>query len=223
MAECNACGARVSPDELFCGNCGTQQIPNSPELKTVAANFSEPLEVQPETPPVADAPAAEAVEDQPIGDQPIEDQSVDSSAAAAELSATLEPTPISSASLGGSFTDNVEPAGTGTPQRGTGGRRATVKQLDPSTILNHRYEIVRRIGGGGMGAVYLAKDRNLGDAPRAVKEMVESHLDPTQHEKAIGDFKRESLLLTSLEHPSIPTIYDYFYDDALGRFYLVMK
>ena len=74
-----------------------------------------------------------------------------------------------------------------------------------------------------MGAVYLAKDRNLGDAPRAVKEMVESHLDPAQHEKAIGDFKRESLLLTSLEHPSIPTIYDYFYDETLCRFYLVMK
>ena len=89
--------------------------------------------------------------------------------------------------------------------------------------MNSRYEIVRRIGGGGMGAVYLAKDRNLGDAPRAVKEMVESHLDPTQHEKAIGDFKRESLLLTSLEHPSIPTIYDYFYDESASRFYLVMK
>ena len=74
-----------------------------------------------------------------------------------------------------------------------------------------------------MGAVYLAKDRNFGDAPRAVKEMVESHLDPTQHEKAIGDFKRESLLLTSLEHPSIPTIYDYFYDLPASRFYLVMK
>jgi serine/threonine-protein kinase len=89
--------------------------------------------------------------------------------------------------------------------------------------LNGRYEIVRRIGGGGMGAVYLAKDRNLGDAPRAVKEMMESHLDPAQHEKAIGDFKRESLLLTSLEHPSIPTIYDYFYDSDRSRFYLVMK
>ena len=74
-----------------------------------------------------------------------------------------------------------------------------------------------------MGAVYLAKDRNLGDASRAVKEMVEAHLDPLQHEKAIGDFKRESLLLTALEHPSIPTIYDYFYDEPLGRFYLVMK
>jgi len=110
-----------------------------------------------------------------------------------------------------------------TKKRTTGGHQPAIKQLDPSTVLNSRYEIVRRIGGGGMGAVYLAKDRNLGDAPRAVKEMVETHLDESQHEKAIGDFKRESLLLTSLEHPSIPTIYDYFYDRDLNRFYLVMK
>jgi serine/threonine-protein kinase len=133
-------------------------------------------------------------------------------------------TPISSASLGGSFTDNFESPGTSTPEKSTtGGHRPTVKQLATNTVLNGRYEIVRRIGGGGMGAVYLAKDRNLGDAPRAVKEMVESHLDPAQHEKAIGDFKRESLLLTALEHPCIPTIYDYFYDEPLSRFYLVMK
>ena len=134
--------------------------------------------------------------------------------------------PISSNSLGGSFTDSVEtPSATSSPKKEgtTGGHRPTAKQLSANTVLNGRYEIVRRIGGGGMGAVYLAKDRNLGDAPRAVKEMVESHLDPSQHEKAIGDFKRESLLLTALEHPSIPTIYDYFYDDALSRFYLVMK
>jgi len=117
-----------------------------------------------------------------------------------------------------SMEDNVVPE-----KRTTGGQRPTVKQLESGILLNSRYEIVRRIGGGGMGAVYLAKDRNLGDAPRAVKEMVESHIDEVQHEKAIGDFKRESLLLTSLEHPSIPTIYDYFYDSAAGRFYLVMK
>ena len=64
----------------------------------------------------------------------------------------------------------------------TGGRQATSKQLEAGTVLNGRYEIVRRIGGGGMGAVYLAKDHNLGDAPRAVKEMIESHLDDSQHE-----------------------------------------
>ncbi|HEX5832384.1 MAG TPA: protein kinase [Pyrinomonadaceae bacterium] len=212
MAECNACGARVSPGEHFCGNCGTQQIPNSPELKTVAANLGEHGEVQFAPPPQPSAESSSAPEPSaPLAEPPVSEAAVEP-----------EPTPISSASLGGSYTDNVQPE-TGSPARGTGGKRSTVKQLDSNTILNHRYEIVRRIGGGGMGAVYLAKDRNLGDAPRAVKEMVESHLDPTQHEKAIGDFKRESLLLTSLEHPSIPTIYDYFYDDTLGRFYLVMK
>ncbi|MBD0370999.1 MAG: protein kinase [Pyrinomonadaceae bacterium] len=105
----------------------------------------------------------------------------------------------------------------------TGGRKSGSKQLEPGFLLNGRYEIVRRIGGGGMGAVYLAKDQHLGDAPRAVKEMVESHIDDAQHEKAINDFRRESLLLTSLEHPSIPTIYDYFYDEKAARFYLVMK
>src|SRR5436309_1145854 len=119
---------------------------------------------------------------------------------------------------------NGSTSATATTRAGsTGGRQPAVKQLEPGAVLNGRYEVVRRIGGGGMGAVYLAKDRHLGDAPRAVKEMVEAHLDGAQHEKAIGDFKRESLLLTSLEHPSIPTIYDYFYDDENGRFYLVMK
>jgi serine/threonine-protein kinase len=102
-------------------------------------------------------------------------------------------------------------------------KRPKPKALIGGKVLNNRYEIVRRIGGGGMGAVYLAKDRNLGEAPRAVKEMIESHIDDAQHEKAIADFKRESLLLTELEHPSIPTVYDYFYDDASERFYLVMK
>src|SRR6185295_11880626 len=102
-------------------------------------------------------------------------------------------------------------------------RKTKPKALAGGKVLNHRYEIVRRIGGGGMGAVYLAKDKNLGDAPRAVKEMIESHIDESQHEKAVADFKRESLLLTELEHASIPTVYDYFYDENSERFYLVMK
>ena len=113
---------------------------------------------------------------------------------------------------------------TGSTASASGGhRRKGAAQLEPGTVLHVRYEIVRKIGGGGMGAVYFAKDRNLGDAPRAVKEMVQSNLDEGQHEKAINDFKRESMLLASLEHPSIPTIYDYFFDEGSNRFYLVMK
>ncbi|MGI8669342.1 MAG: protein kinase domain-containing protein, partial [Aridibacter sp.] len=80
-----------------------------------------------------------------------------------------------------------------------------------------------KIGGGGMGAVSLASDKNLGGVLRAVKEMVQSYIEEEQQDKAIKDFKRESMLLTSLEHTSIPTIYDYFFDEGEARFYLVMK
>ena len=104
-----------------------------------------------------------------------------------------------------------------------GKKSAKLKPLDEGTVLNERYEIVRKIGGGGMGAVYLASDKNLGGVLRAVKEMVQSYIEDEQQEKAIADFKRESTLLTSLEHQSIPTIYDYFFDEREARFYLVMK
>jgi len=264
MAECSACGARYSPGEHFCGNCGAQLIPNSPELRTLSATLGDDVEV-----PLTSAQLAATLDDvetretpvaddePPVAEDHAEDRGAaksdsfhDSAVAVAEVHEVAPPAvlsepaevvapaevvtpaeaehkPISSDSLGGSFTDSIQalPAGGATSQhRGTtGGHQPTVKQLASNTVLNGRYEIVRRIGGGGMGAVYLAKDRNLGDAPRAVKEMIESHLDPSQHEKAIGDFKRESLLLTSLEHPSIPTIYDYFYDLDRSRFYLVMK
>src|SRR5687768_660387 len=105
----------------------------------------------------------------------------------------------------------------------TDGKRAKLKPLSEGTVLNGRYEIVRKIGSGGMGAVYLASDNNLGGVLRAVKEMVQSHIEEEQQEKAINDFKRESMILSTLDHASIPTIYDYFYDADEGRFYLVMK
>jgi serine/threonine protein kinase len=216
MAECNVCGARVSPGEHFCGNCGTQLAPSATELETLSATLGDEVEVQPPEPQPVQAAVAPIQAHEPSGS--LEASVVESQDNAAAASALVAENPSA-----GSATASPRGTTSAPKESTTGGHRPTVKQLLANTVLNGRYEIVRRIGGGGMGAVYLAKDRNLGDAPRAVKEMVESHLDPAQHEKAIGDFKRESLLLTSLEHPSIPTIYDYFYDETLGRFYLVMK
>ncbi len=199
MSECLGCGKPVVTGEAFCSKCGSQH----------PAASNQPTESKRS---VEDGSGASAA---PSGASP---QSPQAPANSGERDL------ISSDSIGGTATGELPIQVKHTVKKGsTGGHQPTIKQLDPGSVLNTRYEIVRRIGGGGMGAVYLAKDRNLGDAPRAVKEMVEAHLDPAQHEKAIGDFKRESLLLTSLEHPSIPTIYDYFYDEPLGRFYLVMK
>ena len=122
--------------------------------------------------------------------------------------------------------DLPETSGT-TPNIGSGattdGRKGGLKPLSEGTMLSGRYRIVKKIGGGGMGAVYLAFDQNLGGTQRAVKEMVQSHIEEEQQAKAIEDFKRESMILSTLDHPAIPTIYDYFYDDVESRFYLVMK
>jgi eukaryotic-like serine/threonine-protein kinase len=96
-----------------------------------------------------------------------------------------------------------------------------INQLEAGTLLVGRYTIVRRVGGGGMGSVYLARDKRLAEANRAVKEMIGMFTDEASRKKAIEDFERESQLLASLDHPAIPTIYDYFVFE--GCYYLVMK
>lgn len=198
MALCRECGADLAPGENFCGSCGT------PQQLDAAMSDSDSGNVDAKS-ATGDAKAVGYPEKLALGDTWGPNGKSESSSGTGEM---VEPEESPSAT---SRADAAEP------------RKPKPKALASGKLLNSRYEIVRRIGGGGMGAVYLAKDRNLGEAPRAVKEMIESHIDEAQHEKAIADFKRESLLLTALEHPSIPTVYDYFYDETSERFYLVMK
>ncbi|MBI4850859.1 MAG: protein kinase [Acidobacteria bacterium] len=96
------------------------------------------------------------------------------------------------------------------------------EQLASGSLLVNRYKIVKHLGGGGMGNVYLATDGHLAEAQRAVKEMIGKFPDEASRKKAIEDFQREASVLSKLEHPSIPTVFDYFASDS-GRYYLVMK
>ena len=83
------------------------------------------------------------------------------------------------------------------------------------TMLKGRYKVVRVLGCGGMGAVYLAFDSRMNDAPVAVKE----NLD--QSPEAQQQFVSEAQILMKLRHPNLPRVKDYFVERN-GRQYIIM-
>jgi len=86
--------------------------------------------------------------------------------------------------------------------------------LEPDTLLQARYLIVQRIGEGGMGAVYLARNQRLRSTV-AIKETSVS--DPS----LLRAFEHEAHLLASLRHPALPKVIDHFVENN-GQF-LVME
>lgn len=97
------------------------------------------------------------------------------------------------------------------------------KQLQPGKILMNRYAIQEVIGVGGMGSVYRARDLHFPNAVKlvAVKEMINQARDALVRQTIVQNFEREANILVSLNHPSIPNIYDYFtYNE---RSYLVLE
>lgn len=74
-------------------------------------------------------------------------------------------------------------------------------------VLKDRYCVMERIGQGGGGSLYLARDMELGIF-RAVKEISIAR-------------KREAKLMRLLEHPAIPKIVDYVEEEEFC--YLIME
>jgi serine/threonine protein kinase len=90
--------------------------------------------------------------------------------------------------------------------------------LAEGTILDDKYEIRGRLGGGGMGDVYLARRRLLGDDV-AVKLIRPSGPDPDEWRER---FLREARACAQLRHPHIVSVLDFSVDDH-DRPYLVME
>lgn len=97
------------------------------------------------------------------------------------------------------------------------------KQLQPGSILVNRYAIQEVIGVGGMGSVYRARDLHFPNAVKlvAVKEMIFQTRDPLVRQTIVQNFEREANILVTLDHPSIPRIFDYFSHNE--RSYLVLE
>ncbi|MGD0612577.1 MAG: serine/threonine-protein kinase [Anaerolineales bacterium] len=79
------------------------------------------------------------------------------------------------------------------------------------------------IGVGGMGSVYRARDLHFPNVVKlvAVKEMINRAPDPLVRKTIVQNFEREANILATLNHPSIPRIYDYFSES--NRSYLVLE
>lgn len=82
--------------------------------------------------------------------------------------------------------------------------------LTPGSLVQNRYQTIRLLGQGGMGAVYQAQDLRL---QRAVAVKENAGGDPRQ-------FQQEAILLANLSHPNLPRVNDHF--DLGNAQYLVM-
>ncbi|MFL7791499.1 MAG: protein kinase [Anaerolineae bacterium] len=92
--------------------------------------------------------------------------------------------------------------------------------LPQGHVLQDRYRIVHRIGGGGMGTVYLAEDMRLPGRRCAVKEASPRQLPEQDRQWATDAFRQEAQMLATLSHPGLTPVTDFFSETAC--LYLVM-
>ncbi len=76
-------------------------------------------------------------------------------------------------------------------------------KLKDGVLIGH-YEIVRQIGAGGMGEVYLARDKKL-DRQVAVKILNEKF---AKYESNLERFTQEARAASALNHPNILVIHE---------------
>jgi serine/threonine protein kinase len=89
--------------------------------------------------------------------------------------------------------------------------------LAPGTLIAGHYEVLEKLGQGGMGEVYRAHDRNLG-RQTAIKILPEEF---SKDPERLARFEREAKLLATLNHPHIAAIYGF--EEAKGHRFLVLE
>lgn len=89
--------------------------------------------------------------------------------------------------------------------------------LETGTILGGRYEILKKIGTGGMADVYMAKCHKL-NRNVAIKVLKNEYVD---NEKFLKKFQVEAEAVARLAHPNIVNVYDVGQEGSVN--YIVME
>ena len=89
--------------------------------------------------------------------------------------------------------------------------------LDRQALLESRYGVSTKLGEGGMGVVWLARDRNLG------RDVALKTIPPERmNAKRLARFVSEARITAQLEHPAIVPLHDLFISGG-GDVYYSMK
>ena len=89
--------------------------------------------------------------------------------------------------------------------------------VKPGMYISDRYEIIEKIGSGGMADVYKAKCHRL-NRYIAIKILKQEHSDDRTF---ITKFRGEAQSAAGLSHPNIVSVYDVGEDNGLH--YIVME
>ena len=100
----------------------------------------------------------------------------------------------------------------------------TIRLVNPDPLIGHvidrKYELLARLGEGGMSVVYRARRVHIGDDV-AVKILTRKYV---KDDAALTRFRREARAAAMLRHPNVITIHDFGEtDDEHAPAYIVME
>lgn len=99
--------------------------------------------------------------------------------------------------------------------------RATAPDTGTNRLIGGRYRLLSRLGHGGMGTVWRARDEVV-DREVAVKEpRVPEHLGVREHSNVHQRMQREARAAARIDHPSVVTVHDVAVED--GKPWIVME